>query len=289
MEEPFADASIISTAVESSIARKYVKVVLAGHGSEELFAGHERYMKARTRDIYSKLPGIIRDPITSVFGKNQRISEMISVGNIQDEEYRFFETNSIFASEERHNLLVNPMQNSLSIFNKSNANTQLDKQLYAGLKFILPNQLLKKVDTASMFSGLQPRLPFLDHNFVEFAVSIPSNKKLNFTDNKSILKKVASSYLPKEIACRKKQRQLPDIAAWMRSDLKDTMQDLILGEKSRSRHYFEFNYIEKLWEQHQSKKFDHSHKLFSIASFELWHRVFIDQENLNHKDSSGLL
>jgi asparagine synthase (glutamine-hydrolysing) len=201
------------------------------------------------------------------------------LGNIQDDERRFFETNSVFTDEERHSLLNNPMQNPISIFRKSNAESLIDKQLYTDLRFILPNKSLKKIDSSAMANSIEIRMPFLDHNFVEFAVSIPSNKKLKLLDTKHILKKSVSSFVPKEmINSGKRELNIP-LREWFRNELKGPIYELILGEKTRARNYFDFNYIEKIWNQHQNKTFNYEKKLFSLAAFELWHRTFIDQEN----------
>jgi asparagine synthase (glutamine-hydrolysing) len=288
LDEPFADPSIIPTSIISNLASRYVKVVLTGDGGDELFAGYDRYQKGRIEGIYSKLPGFVRDPVTYAFRKNERINRILSLGNISDDEHRFFETNSLFTAEERHRLLNNPMQNPISIFHKSNASSLLDKQLYADLRFLLPNQFLKKVDTASMASSLEARVPFLDHNFVEFAVSIPSNKKLRFLETKHILKKVVSSFVPKEVIYRKKQGFSVPAGEWFRQDLKETVHELILGERARARNYFDFKYIEKLWNQHQDKTFNHEKKLFPLAAFELWNRVFVDEETPSVKGLSEL-
>jgi asparagine synthase (glutamine-hydrolysing) len=279
LDEPFADPSVITAAIVSNMAARHTKAMITGYGSDALFAGDEIYTKGRVRGFYSKLPGIIRDPVTFAFSGNEHINRYLSLGNIQDDERRFFEINSLFTSEEKHLLLNNPMQSKISLFSKSNAENIVDKKLYTELKFMLANQELKKIDASSMFSGVEARVPFLDHNFVEFAASIPANKKLKLFENKHILRKIASKYVTDEIAYRKKQKMTPPVGEWMKSELKDVMHELILGEKLKSRDYFEHSYLEKLWEQHQSGKFDHSRRLFSIAAFELWHRIFVDNEN----------
>ncbi|MBW2991625.1 asparagine synthase (glutamine-hydrolyzing) [Candidatus Woesearchaeota archaeon] len=289
LDEPFADPSIIPTFMVSNIAARHVKVILTGDGGDELFAGYDRYQKGRIEGIYSKLPGIIRDPVTSVFRKNERINRILTLGNIQDDEYRFFETNSLFTAEERHRLLNNPIQNPISIFHKSNAASLLDKQLYADMKFLLPNQFLKKVDTASMANSLEARVPFLDHEFVEFAVSVPPNKKLNLLETKHILKKTVSSFVPKEVLYRKKQGFSVPVGEWFRGELKDKVYDLILGERTKSRNYFDFKYIEKLWNQHQTNKFNHEKKLFPLVAFELWNRIFVDEETPSIKNLNELI
>ena len=289
LDEPFSDPSILPTTIISNLASKHVKVVLTGDGGDELFAGYDRYQKGRIEGMYSRLPGIIRDPVTFALRKNDRFSRILSLGNIKDDEYRFFETNSLFTAEERHRLLNNPMQNPINIFHKSNASNLLDKQLYADLKFLLPNQFLKKVDTASMANGLEARVPFLDYNFVEFAVSIPASKKLKLLETKHILKKTVSSYVPKEVIHRKKHGFSVPVGEWFRTDLKETVHELILGERARSRSYFDFRYIEKLWEQHQSRRFDHNLRLFSLAAFELWNRVFMDEKNPSIKGLNELV
>lgn len=287
LDEPFADPSILPTAIISNLASKHVKVVLTGDGGDELFAGYDRYQKGRVEGIYSRLPGFVKDSASFMFKKNERYNRILSLGNIRDDEHRFFETNSLFTSEERHCLLNNPMQNPISIFHKSNASTLLDKQLYADMKFLLPNQFLKKVDCATMSNSLEARVPFLDHEFVEFAASIPANKKLKLLETKHILKKAVSTYVPKEVIYRKKQGFSVPVGEWFRTDLKETVHDLILGDRTRSRNYFDFKYIEKLWNQHQNG-FNHDKKLFPLVAFELWNRVFVDEENPSIKNLSDL-
>ena len=278
LDEPFADPSIIPTFMVSNIASRYVKVILTGDGGDELFAGYDRYQKGKIEAAYSRLPGFVRDPVTYAFRNNERFSRIFSLGNIQDDEHRFFETNSLFTSEERHCLLNSPMQNPVSIFHKANADSLLDKQLYADLKFLLPNQFLKKVDTASMANGLEARTPFLDYSFVEFAASIPPNRKLRLFETKHILKKTVSSFVPKEVIYRKKQGFSVPVGQWFRGEIKDVVHDIILGQKARARNYFDMHYVDKLWKQHQSGSVDHEKKLFPLVAFELWNRTFIDEE-----------
>ena len=145
----------------------------------------------------------------------------------------------------------------------------------------LPDDLLMKKDKMGMATSLEARVPFLDHNLIEFAASVPSNLKCKGLTTKYIFKKAVSDLLPKEIINKKKMGFPVPVAPWLRGELGDMASDILLGAEARKRGYFEIGYIQKLLELHRAGRNDFSRLLWTLITFELWHRMYIDRDMKN--------
>jgi len=260
-DEPFADSSIIPTYMVSKIARKYVKVALSGDGGDENFAGYNRYVKNKYERLYSKIP---------VF--NERFNRIREISKIKDDSLRFIKGNEVFIDSEKKQLL-NSTNESFKM-NYLTDGERLNRLLYLDIKTTLPNDYLKKVDTASMANSLEVRTPFLDHEFMEFNATLPPEYKLKGTNKKYILKRAVKGLIPNEVIEGKKQGFSIPIDDWLRNDLKDELHEILMSSAKRG--YFNKFYLHKLWVQHQNNIFNHRERLWSIISFEMWHRRFMD-------------
>jgi asparagine synthase (glutamine-hydrolysing) len=148
---------------------------------------------------------------------------------------------------------------------------------YTDLLTYLPYDILAKVDIASMANSLEVRCPFLDHEFVEMSLSIPSSMKLKGLNTKYILKQAFKGMLPSRIFYRGKMGFGIPLAKWLRTDLKEMVEDLLLSKTARERGFFNYSGVERLCREHLLGKFDHSYRLWLLLWFELWHRIFIDR------------
>jgi asparagine synthase (glutamine-hydrolysing) len=153
----------------------------------------------------------------------------------------------------------------------------VDKTLYVDVMAYLPDDLLVKVDIASMAVSLEARSPYLDHYLVEFAASLPSTYKLRASTTKYLLKKSLEKVLPAEVLYRTKMGFGVPISRWLRHELKDYARDVLLEKVAVQRGYFDPAYVRALLDDHISGRADHSTRIWTLLNLELWHRMFVDQ------------
>ena len=140
----------------------------------------------------------------------------------------------------------------------------------------LPNDLLVKVDIATMAVSLEARSPFLDHHVIEFAASLPENLKLRGLTTKYLLKKVLRKLLPSENLDRRKMGFGVPIGHWFRGKMQPFLRETLLSDKALGRNLFQSEKVRQLVDQHVEGRIDHSHRLWSLLMLELWFQRFID-------------
>jgi len=140
----------------------------------------------------------------------------------------------------------------------------------------LPNDLLVKVDIASMANSLEARSPLLDHNVIEFAASLPENLKMQRFETKSLLKKVAARLVPREVIYRRKMGFGVPIGKWFRNEMKDFVRDALLSPAALGRGIVKREAIEKYVNEHTTGSRDHAAQLWTLLMLELWFQRFID-------------
>lgn len=294
--EPFADSSAIPTYYVSKLAREHVTVVLNGDGGDENFAGYGRYVANQIsmwmhRILPSSIVKLI-SPVISLMphGKSPnnffwRLKRFLGE-YIKSPEMRNAHWLCHFTSDMKKELYTDDFFRQVSstdsfdlIINKyreAEANSFLDKTLYADVMMYLPDDLLVKVDIASMANSLEARSPFLDHEFMEFVARIPSELKLNGSITKYILKETLKGILPDEVLYREKMGFGVPIDHWFRNELRDMAYDIILSEKAISRGYFKKETIKRILDEHMSNKWNWHNHIWNLLMLELWHRMFID-------------
>jgi len=141
----------------------------------------------------------------------------------------------------------------------------------------LPDDLLVKVDIASMANSLEARSPFLDHKLMEFVAKLPGEYKIKGFIKKYILKRAIKDLVPHENINRRKMGFGVPIGSWFRNDLKSFLRDTLLSERSLGRGYFKQDAVRNIIDMHIGKKEDHAYRLWALLMLELWHRRFIDQ------------
>ncbi len=295
--EPYADSSAIPTYYVSRETRKHVTVALNGDGGDESFAGYERYMAMAVAEFYKKVPAAIRRPLiegpvnllpTSEIKKTlvrdvQRF--FISVNeNIPDRYGRWMSTfkpavkNEIYTPDFSRSIDRGQAWQVLNKWiGKSNGTGLLDKMLLADLMTYLPNDLLVKVDIASMANSLEARSPFLDHKVIEFAASLPEELKMKRFRTKSLLKKVAARLVPRDVVYRPKMGFGVPVGRWFRGEMREFVRDILLSERSLKRGIIKRESIEQFVAQHTSGQVDHSFQIWTLLMLELWFQRFIDQ------------
>lgn len=294
--EPYADSSAIPTYYVSKETREHVTVALNGDGGDESFAGYERYMAMEVAEIYRRIPRVLRGafiegPInaypTSEL-KKTRVRDVQRFFTSANEEItqRYFRWMSTFKPAVKADIYTTDFNAKLNGYEASDVLDRwfdqakglgvLDSTLLTDQMTYLPNDLLVKVDIASMANSLEARSPFLDHKVIEFAASLPENLKMNRFRVKYLLKKVAARLVPSEVVYRRKMGFGVPIGHWFRGEMKDFVKDVLLSETSLSRGIIKREMIEKYVKEHISGDFDHAFQIWSLLMMELWFQRFID-------------
>ncbi len=293
--EPYADWSAIPTYYVSRETRKHVTVALNGDGGDESFAGYERHAAMSLAEQYRRFPKFVRETLIESFVnliptseiKRNRVRDLkrfLGAASLPTSE-RYFHWISMFNVKEKSEIYATEFLSSVSnakaeqVVEKyfhSNGKGIVDSTLLADMMTYLPNDLLVKVDIASMAVSLEARSPLLDHKVVEFAASLPENLKLRGTTTKYLLKKVASRLVPPEVLYRRKMGFGVPISYWLRNELKDFMKSILLSELSLRRGIFRPDVVRKMVENHIEGRRDHGWQLWTLLMLEMWFQRFID-------------
>ncbi len=291
-DEPFADSSAVPTYYVSKIARRQVTVALGGDGGDENFAGYRRYVFDRMENqMRSFVPASVRRNVFGPLGRwypglawaprpLRAKATLQSLSRSPLEGY--FNSVSVFRPDEKALVFTRDFQQHLAdydsldvlkkYYDEADTTDPLSRIQYVDIKTYLPDDILTKVDRASMAVSLEVRAPILDHQFMELAASIPSGLKLCGRTGKYIFKKAMEPVLPRDIVYRPKQGFAIPLDRWFRCELKDLAYDLIVtGDKDG---ILDRNYLSKIWKQHQSGTFDRSAYLWTVLMFRKWQQVF---------------
>src|SRR5881227_2642969 len=294
--EPFADSSAIPSYYVSRETRRYVTVALNGDGGDECFAGYQRYAGMNLAQSYAKLPGAIRDGIIAKvvgaipgFEAQQnplrKAKRFVAAASLPPAE-RYLRWISAFTDEAKQSLysrdFLNETANFRTIgiiepwFAKANGAGIVDAALLTDTMTYLPNDLLVKMDIASMAVSLEARSPFLDHHLMEFAATLPENLKLRGLKTKYLLKRVLKRLVPQENLARRKMGFGVPIGSWFRGSMQPLLRETLLSDRALQRGLFKPDAVRSLVEQHVAHQVDHSHRLWSLLMLELWFQRFID-------------
>lgn len=290
--EPYADPSALPTFYVSEIARREVTVALNGDGGDESFLGYGRYLQCRSVEWISRIPRPLRRLAT-------RIAEAIPAGL---ESYRvprvarrwlsyvsardarryapwivYFQEQDkrLGYAEAMRGLLAGSTLDLLEPYFLESPSF-VGGAAWADLHTYLPDDLLVKVDVASMAHGLEARSPLLDHVLMEWAARIPVARKMAGGQGKAILKAALEPYLPREVLYRPKMGFGSPIDHWLRGALKRHAYDLLLAPEARRRGLFEPDFVRTLLDEHASGARLHHPKLWALLMLESWFRMWID-------------
>ena len=304
MEEPVCEPPAVAMYYVSQLARKFVKVLISGEGGDEGFGGYQIYRNLlwleRLKSVLKPMNGSISKGLLRLnpYLKSNQIARYAPLLRIPFESYyhsgtsnplNFFNQNldtlyseefAPFVSKERS---VNVVKKHLQ---KSAGRDLVNRMLYVDTKTWLVDDLLLKADKMTMANSLELRVPFLDHKILEFAASLPGKYKVHGFTTKYILKRVLSNRVPQEILNRKKVGFPVPYNAWLRTDLKDWIRDLLLDRETLQRGYFNRNCIERLISQNTALGGSYSKELFSLAVLELWHREFLGKQESPSRQSA---
>jgi asparagine synthase (glutamine-hydrolysing) len=290
-DEPLGFIASVPLYFVSKLAQKHVKVVLTGEGSDEILGGYGRYQKTlkllQYGERYENLtPKFLRQAVksgVSAFGGKLTRTFLTRDNDIEN---LYFDNFAVFNKQMQSNLLTdatktriadkNPYSHLHEWLEDSDAETTLDKLLYADTKTYL-HELLMKQDQMSMAASIESRVPFLDHKLVEFTAKMPEAMKISFGQTKVALRDAMKGILPDEILHRKKMGFPVPVGAWFRNEYKHIVDEYVLSERSLSRGIFERDFVRKTVAEHNSGA-NHDERLWFLVNFEIWQRRFLDGE-----------
>lgn len=296
LDEPMADSSIIPTYLLAKFARQYVTVALGGDGGDELFAGYPTLLAHRMARPYSRLPGVLRRQV--IPGMVRRMP--VSANNISlDFKAKRFVAGMELPAEVRHHVwlgslgpeaigsvltptvmeesrcvdLWEPVQRHAA---ETDARNLYNRILYLDMKLYLENDILVKVDRASMAHSLEARVPLLNRVFIDCARRLPFDLKLKpshlglSTTSKYLFKQAMAPYLPPEILQRKKKGFNMPVAKWFKGELRPLLLDTFTEARVRDAGLFNYREIKRLLDDHFSGRRDNRKPLWTLLIFELW-------------------
>jgi asparagine synthase (glutamine-hydrolysing) len=293
--EPYADASAIPTYYLAQLARRHVTVALNGDAGDENFAGYRRYITPAPARHFDRLPPAVRwamGEVARVAPAPGRSDSIVYRGRrwlrrLSDTpEGRYSRRVMVFDPELKAELCEPAFLEAgggrdaprflLDAFARSDAEAFVDALLDVDVSYYLSDCLLVKVDIATMAHGLEGRSPMLDHEFMEFAASLPPDLKLRGSHTKYILKRAVRDLLPGDIIDRPKKGFSVPLDLWFRQELRELSGDLLLDGRLEARGYFRPGRVRRLLEEHWSGASWHN-QLWSLLMLESWHRMFIDE------------
>jgi asparagine synthase (glutamine-hydrolysing) len=292
LDEPIADPAVIPTFLLSRFARQRIKVALSGEGSDELFGGYPTYLGARLAEYYLCLPAPLR---RQVFCRLRDLLPVSSSAVPMGLFLRRFLSYAERAPAERHQIWFGmfspaeldqlflpgwsgPRPPGAAVFaplarvlEGARFDETLGELLYLDFRLYLEDNLLVKIDRASMACSLELRTPFLDHRLVEFAAGLPTPLKVRRFELKHILKKAVEKWLPHKIVYRQKRGFSVPIAQWMRTELRPLLERTLEPEKLKRQGVFDATFVRRLVEEHGSGRADHRKALWTLLCFQLWY------------------
>jgi asparagine synthase (glutamine-hydrolysing) len=289
LDEPMADASILPTYLLSKFTREHVTVALGGDGGDELFAGYPTYLAHRWAKPYERFLGPVHpiiqflgnllpvsdDNISFDFKVKKFLSGIGYPGAIRNAiwlgSFSFPELKKVLSADLISQFDPTRLTEDIAFYERSfPSNDQMGLLQFLDLKLYLQDDILVKVDRASMACSLEIRAPFLDHEFVEFVVGLPSKLKLRGLTSKYILKKTMPKILPREVIGRKKKGFGVPIAKWAKQSLKELFKEFLSSQRTKGEGFLNPQSVTALFQDHLSNKKDNRKQLWTLLVWQLW-------------------
>jgi asparagine synthase (glutamine-hydrolysing) len=282
-DEPFADSSAIPTLLVSLLARQHVKVVLSGDGGDELFGGYRRYQQAAaqsgvpSRSLQNMISRIGRGLPLGSPGRNR----LLDLSRSRRGRYVAQVAKPLLVEEggvARPELaaLGGAFEELLDAeFEAASGREFLSQLMLVDLATYLPGDILTKIDRASMAASLEARVPLLDHELVEFAVSVPAALKIRDGQGKWLLRQAVRDLLPSHVFRKRKQGFAAPMDSWFRGQLRDGFASVRTDEAGLE-DCIDWNAVERLYREHQSGRRDHSSVLWRLFVLAEWLRALGD-------------
>ena len=292
--EPFADSSAIPSFYLSELTRRQVTVALNGDGGDESFGGYTRYVANQLAERLHLIPATLRraladagarlplgGDVASVKNKARRFSAALAL----ESPARYASYVSWFDVAARRELYTPEFADRAGLAGEqvidaawasASGATVVDRMLEVDVDTYLVGDLIAKIDIATMAHGLEARSPFLDHELMQLAASIPASLKVRGSEKKWILRQALRGTLPDEILDRPKQGFSVPLSSWLRGDLRSWAREVLLDRETLGRGYFRPGAVEGLLDRHATGTDDDGKRIWALLMLELWHREFID-------------
>jgi asparagine synthase (glutamine-hydrolysing) len=297
-DEPFADSSQIPTYIVSKLIREQVTVALSGDGGDEQFAGYERFfitpilwkkinllplsIRSVICQLMKTLPLVAYEMLFKIMNPvlpgplktrpaGDSINRILNVlgAKSQDDAYSrimsFWQDPSVLVPNT-----TEPLSSYTSSISDSNISNFSRRNMLADLTTYMVDDILVKVDRASMGVGLETRVPLLDHRITEFTTTLPIEMLIKNGQGKHILKEVLYRYLPKELFNRTKKGFTVPVDNWIRGPLEKWAESLLDPSKIKKEGFFDPNVVNRIWNEHKTKRRTHKNQLWAILMFESW-------------------
>jgi asparagine synthase (glutamine-hydrolysing) len=280
-DEPFGDQAALPTMLLARLTRQHVTVALTGEGADEVFSGYSNYGKRVREERLTRILGHRLSPFRHLAARlpaawqKDRILRAAALPLPE----RYATIPMLFDHSLHAKLFSAPMQeaqhasirsHARRFFDECNAGSYLEKIMHVDLGLWLPDDLLTKVDRATMAHSLEARVPYLDHRFVEFAATLPPQMKQRGNETKYILKKVAERYLPKSIVYRNKQGFVMPLTDWLAGGLKPAMEAALTDSALGARGIFQDGALARVLSEHRHGRRNHAGRLWALTVLERW-------------------
>ena len=294
LDEPLSDGSLLPTFLLARFVRKYVTVALGGDGGDEIFAGYPMYFGHRVANLYAGIPQFLRnnliEPVVNslpVSSKNLSFdykAKRFVAASKYDAVTRHHSWFGSFSIDEQQNLLNKDVlarssgdiyKGAKDLLKITDAPTEIERMQFLDMNFYMAEDILTKVDRASMAVSLEVRAPFLDPRVAQFAAGLPLEYKLKGNKGKYILKKAVEPLLPKNILQRPKKGFGIPIAEWLKGRLNPLMHDLLAPDRLKNQGLFDEKYVQKLIREHETSVASHHKQLWTLLVFQLWFDNFL--------------
>lgn len=296
LDEPLSDGSLIPTYLLSRFVRKHVTVALGGDGGDEIFAGYPMYLGHKVAGFYGSIPQFIRSRLIEPMVKRLPVStknlsfDYRAKRFVKSAKYetitRHHSWFGSFSLDEQKPLLTEHVLTQThgdiyagprNLLDICDATDEIERMQYLDMNFYMAEDILTKVDRASMAVSLETRAPFLDPRIGQFAASLPLDYKLRGNKGKYILKKSVEGLLPKSILTRSKKGFGIPIAEWLKGRLNPLMHDLLAPQRLKDQGLFEPEYVQMLMAEHEKGIASHHKQLWTLLVFQLWHDNFLQK------------
>ena len=296
-DEPFGDDSSIPTCLVSKLAREHVKVVMSGDGGDELFCGYNHYARlVRSANLIGKTPEVIRNGLKTMLARmdvegveslaktvgcsslvrNYGKVRAVTLGILEKDMAQMYRSKwSAWAAEDFPGLFTNPPDTPDGTFDEEFAAIEsgdlMTRMLYADFNVWLPDNILTKVDRASMSTGLEAREPLLDHRVVRFASRIPLDLKYRNGESKYFLKKVLSRHIPAELYDRPKTGFVGPVDSWLRGKLRPLVMEHLGSSAIRKSGFFDAEEVSRWTDKFYKDSSIKPDRIWNLLMFQMWY------------------
>ncbi|HVE57919.1 MAG TPA: asparagine synthase (glutamine-hydrolyzing) [Pyrinomonadaceae bacterium] len=296
LDEPMSDGSLIPTFLLSRFVRKHVTVALGGDGGDEIFAGYPMYFAHKVANIYNSVPQFLRNGLIEPIVNNLPVSnknlsfdykaKRFVAASKYDVVTRHHSWFGSFSIDEQSNLLSKDVlaatsndiyKDAKELLEICDAQSEIERMQFLDINYYMAEDILTKVDRASMAVSLEVRAPFLDPRIAQFAASIPLEYKLKGNKGKYILKKAVEPFLPKNILHRPKKGFGIPIADWLKGRLNPLMHELLDSKRLKEQGLFDEKFVQKIIKEHETNAVSHHKQLWTLLVFQLWFDNFLNK------------